>query len=199
MANRWSAPESVETVVIGAGHAGLAASTALAARGLEHVVLERGRIGQTWRDQRWDSFRLNTPRWMSRLAGDRCRAETRDGFDTTEEYLAALERHARRLRLPVRERAGEVRVRMGPRGTFDVTASETMLRARNVVAAAGFLNRPRIPAAAARLAPRVLQLDVTSYRSPSGLPDGGVLVAGGGQSGCQIVEDLLDGGRDVVL
>ena len=200
MANRRViVPEAVETVVIGAGHAGLAASTALADRGLEHVVLERGSIGQTWRDQRWDSFRLNTPRWMSRLPGDRCRRETRDGYDTAGEFLAVLERHARRLRLPVREHAGDARVRRGPRGTFDVTAGGTTLRARNVIAAGGFLNRPRIPPAAAGVTPRVLQLDLSSYRSPGELPDGGVLVAGGGQSGGQIVEDLLDAGRDVVL
>ena len=107
MANRrGSVPEAVETVVIGAGHAGLAASTALAARDLEHVVLEaRGSIGQTWRDQRWDSFRLNTPRWMSRLPGDRCRRRrgrlrhgrgVPDGSRTPRPPAAAARAGARR-------------------------------------------------------------------------------------------------------
>ena len=86
----------VETVVVGAGHAGLAASWALAQRGVEHVVLEEGRIGQVWRTERWDSFRLNTTRWMSRLDGEEPGGEDVDGFDTAPEFVAALEQFARR-------------------------------------------------------------------------------------------------------
>ena len=105
MANRRvMVPEAVETVVIGAGHAGLAASTALAARDLEHVVLERGGIGQTWRDQRWDSFRLNTPRWMSRLPGQTAAGGTR-GRGTTPPGVPRRPRATRATAAAARPRA----------------------------------------------------------------------------------------------
>ena len=103
------AVHDVETVVVGAGHAGLAASWALAERGVEHVVLEEGRIGQTWRTDRWVSFRLNTTRWMSRLPGETVGEADADGFDTAREFAEALAEYVRVRDLPVREEVGPAR------------------------------------------------------------------------------------------
>ena len=189
----------VETVVVGAGHAGLAASWALHERGLEHVVLEEGRVGQTWRDDRWSSFRLNTPRWMSRPPGASVGAGDPDGFDTAPEFADVLVAFRDRHELPVTEHAGAATVvRDGPHRQRGETPTGSV-RASNVIVATGFQKVVGRPAAAAVLAPRLLQLDTCTYRSPDRLPDGGVLVVGGGQSGCQIAEDLARAGRDVML
>jgi cation diffusion facilitator CzcD-associated flavoprotein CzcO len=114
----------VETVVIGAGHAGLAAGWALAENGAEHVVLEEGRIGQTWRDDRWDSFRLNTARWMSRLPGHDLSGSDADGFDTAPEFVSAP---GRRPHVPPRGR-GEHRA--GEGGARRVGPARRSLRRR---------------------------------------------------------------------
>jgi putative flavoprotein involved in K+ transport len=188
----------VETLVVGAGHAGLAAGWALAERGLEHVIVEQGRVGETWRSDRWASFRLNTCRWMSRLPGDEVDADRRDGFDTAAEFAGALEAYARRRRLPVLAGAGAASVRRADGGYVAETADDA-LSAANVIVATGFQKVPWRPSYAVDLSPRVLQLDTATYRDPASLPDGGVLVAGGGQSGAQIAEDLARAGRRVVL
>jgi putative flavoprotein involved in K+ transport len=189
----------VETVVVGAGHAGLAASWALHERGLEHVVLEEGRIGQTWRDDRWSSFRLNTPRWMSRLPGQSAGAADADGYDTALEFTRALEAFRDMHGLPVTERAGTVSVVRDASGGLLVDTPSVSIHARNVIVATGFQKLVSRPHAAGSLAPRLLQLNTCTYRSGGGLPDGGVLVVGGGQSGCQIAEDLALAGRRVML
>jgi putative flavoprotein involved in K+ transport len=189
----------VETIVVGAGHAGLAASWALQERGLEHVVLEEGRIGQTWRDDRWSSFRLNTPRWMSRLPGQSGSTADADGFDTALEFTRALEAFRDMHGLPVTESAGTAAVVRDDSGGLLVDTPSVSMRARNVIVATGFQRLLARPHAAGSLAPRLLQLDTCTYRSADGLPDGGVLVVGGGQSGCQIAEDLAAAGRRVML
>jgi putative flavoprotein involved in K+ transport len=189
----------VETVVVGAGHAGLAASWALTERGVEHVVLEEGRIGQAWRTDRWDSFRLNTPRWMSRLPGQTVDEAGADGFDTAPEFVAALEDCVRIHDLPVREAVGPARVEHDADSGFVVHVADGDLRARSVILATGFQRIPVRPPPAGSLSPRVLQLDTATYRSPVEIADGAVLVVGGGQSGAQIAEDLAGAGRRVLL
>ena len=189
----------VETVVVGAGHAGVAASWALAERELEHVVLEEGGVGQTWRSERWDSFRLNTPRWMSRMPGQSVAGAKADGFDTAAEFAASLEEYVRLRALPVREHTGRVRVEQNPDGGFVIRAADEDVVARNVILATGFQRVPVRPPLAETVSPRLLQLDTATYRSPEAVADGAVLVVGGGQSGCQIAEDLAAAGRRVLL
>jgi putative flavoprotein involved in K+ transport len=189
----------VETVVVGAGHAGLAASWALAQRGVEHVVLEEGRVGQTWRSDRWDSFRLNTVRWMSRLPGQVVADGAAEGFDTAAEFAAALEDGVRLHGLPVREQAGPARVEENGDGRFTVRVREGELTARSVILATGFQRVPVRPLVAGAVSQRVLQLDTATYRSPAEIADGAVLVVGGGQSGAQIAEDLVAAGRRVLF
>jgi putative flavoprotein involved in K+ transport len=182
----------VDCAVVGAGPAGLAASAALAARGVDHLVLERGRAGESWRSQRWRSFQLNTPGWMNRLLGD----QPRDAYPTGPEVVDRLERLA--AACPVREGVGVSRLAVAGDG-YALSTDAGELQARAVVVATGDQNRPRLPALAAAFPDRLAQVHTGGYRDPGRLPDGAVLVVGSAQSGCQIAEDLLAGGRRVIL
>jgi len=182
----------IDCVVVGAGPAGRATSAALSARGVEHVVLERGRVGESWPSQRWDSFRLNTPGWMNQLLGE----QARDTYATGVEVVQRLEKLA--ADCPVRE--GVPVARLAPAGDrFVLQAGGGDLLARTVVVATGDQNLPKVPALAGRFPDRVAHYHTADYRGPDQLPDGAVLVVGSAQSGCQIAEDLRAGGRRVVL
>jgi putative flavoprotein involved in K+ transport len=191
--------ERIDGLVIGAGQAGLGVSRELARRGVEHVVLEHGRIGETWRSQRWDAFALNSPAWMNRLPGDAAPARP-DEFPSAPQFAVGLERYAFSHRLPVHQ---GVAVRSLDRGSTDdslsVATDEGLFDARSVVVASGGARVPRVPAMASALSRSILQLHTAGYRSPGELPAGAVLVVGGAQSGVQIAEDLLHAGRDVFL
>jgi putative flavoprotein involved in K+ transport len=193
-------------VVIGAGQAGLAASYHLTARGLEHVVLERGRIGDTWRTQRWDSFALNTPGWRSHLrADDPDRRPDDDAFLTALGFVGRLETFAARHRLPVREGVTVTGVTAAERAGDGFTIATAgadgpdELRARNIIVASGILNVPRLPPIAAELPVGLPQVTAADYRSPAGLPTGAVLVVGGAQTGVQLAEDLVAAGLRTFL
>jgi putative flavoprotein involved in K+ transport len=189
--------EHIDTLVIGAGQAGLGVSRELHVRGVEHLVLERGRIGESWRSQRWASFALNTPAWMNRLPGD-VAPSCPDAFATAPEFVLGLERYAFSGRLPVREGVTVRAVSRRDDG-LHVETDDGAFAARAVVLASGGSAVPRIPAVADGLSGSVHQVHTADYRTPDALPDGGVLVVGGGQSGVQIAEDLLHAGRDVFL
>jgi putative flavoprotein involved in K+ transport len=195
-------------VVVGGGQAGLATSYHLALRGVDHVVLERGEIGETWQSQRWDSFALNTPGWLNQLPEDQVDADERDAFASGAAFVGRLALFADRHALPVRTKTTVERVAAdgtsddgfvvsvaGPDGG----GSAERIRARTVVVASGILNVPRIPPIAAALPADVLQLTAASYRNAAGLPPGAILVVGAAQSGVQIVEDLVEAGRTVYL
>lgn len=191
--------DRLDAVVIGAGHAGLAVSRRLADAGIEHLVLERGEIAQSWRAQRWDSFRLNTPSSMNRLPGGPEAADP-DGFLGRDAWIAELEAYARQESLPVRTRANVTSVSADGNGDFVVTIrDDETVRTRSVVVASGIANTQKLPSAAAAIDRRIEILTTGTYRRPSQLPPGAVFVVGSAQSGCQIVEDLLDAGREVYL
>jgi putative flavoprotein involved in K+ transport len=190
--------ERVRVAVVGAGQAGLAVSRELSALGVEHVVLERGRIGETWRG-RWDSFCLVTPNWSVQLPGGEYDGPEPDGFMPRDDIVRHLERYATRWGAPVREGVGVDRVEPRGDGGFHVRTRDGELATDAVVVATGTYRRPHLPAAAATLPAGLLQLTADDYRSPEALPDGAVLVVGSGQSGCQIAEELQLAGRDVVL
>jgi len=187
--------------VIGAGHVGLATSWHLGRLGVEHVVLEAGRVGETWRTQRWDSFALNTPSWANVLPGQTEPAEPRDGFQTRDAWVHRLEDYATTQRLPVREATQITALEHAPGGGgFRLTTGGgDEIEARSVVVAAGFQRIPKLPTLATALPPSVKSLHTAHYRSPDQLPPGAVLVVGSAQSGGQIAEDLLDAGRRVFL
>jgi putative flavoprotein involved in K+ transport len=186
------------TVVIGAGHAGLAVSRCLADRGVEHVVLERGRLGERWRTARWDSFRLLTPAWMMRLPGYAYEGEDGDAYLTAHELVSYLGEYARSFAAPVQEMTTVTRVGRAGAG-YVVGTDRGDWRSSNVVIATGYHTRAVIPAVAAGLPPELVQLNPASYRRPELLPDGAVLVVGASASGVQIADELAQSGRDVVL
>ena len=194
-----SPASSLDAVVIGAGHAGLAVSRRFTDAGIEHIVLERGEIGETWRTQRWDSFTLNTPNALNRLPGGPGHARPED-FLGRDAWIAELEAFARTGSLPVRTHANVTAVTAAGNGGFVVAIdSDETVRTRSVVVASGIANTQKVPAAAAGIDRRTLVLTTGTYRQPSQLPPGAVLVVGSAQSGCQITEDLLDAGREVYL
>ena len=186
------------TVIIGAGHAGLAMSRSLTDRGVEHVVLERSRLGERWRSARWDSFRLLTPAWMMRLPGQSYEGDSPDAFLTVPELLGYLDAYARSFEAPVHEMTTVTRVSRTGR-SYLVSTDRGEWQCSNVVIATGYHSRPIIPAVAAGLPREMVQLNPASYRRPDLLPDGGVLVVGASSSGVQIADELADSGRDVVL
>jgi len=193
--------QRLDAAVVGGGHAGLAVSQRLAAAGIDHVVLERGRIGETWRSQRWGSFVLNTPSWANRLPGDADAdvLQPVDAFHSAATFADRLAAYAARWGLPVRP--GTPVTSVDPvDGGFEVGVGGTdgeRVFARSVVVASGIQNVPRVPPIAAALPAWLTQVPALAYRDPASLPEGAVLVVGGGQTGGQIVEDLLVGGRRV--
>lgn len=190
-------------VVVGGGQGGLGVAYYLAQGGVDFVVLERGRLGETWLSQRWDSFALNTPNWMNGLPGAPYEGPDPFGFMTHSELAASFEKYAERFRLPTRTGVTVTGVGIADgEGRYLVVGEtndgeEVSYEAHSVVIASGILQSPRIPALSSKIPDDVVQLHTGSYRSPDGLPDGAVLVVGGGQSGAQIVEDLCGAGRTV--
>ena len=189
--------DAPQTVVVGGGQAGLAASHELTAAGVPHVVLERGRVGQTWRG-RWDSFCLVTPNWACRLPGHHYDGDDPDGFMPRDEIVGYMERYAEGFGAPVREGVEVTGLRRSGEG-LRLDTSEGELEARNVILSTGAYQRAHRPQGAASLPADLLQIDVEGYRNPDELPAGAVLVVGSGQSGCQIAEELHQAGRDVFL
>jgi len=194
--------EPYDAVVVGGGHSGLASSWHLASRGIEHLVLEAGRVGESWRSSRWDSFAINTPGWSLRLPGDEIGPGPRDGFPLCAAWIEYLDSYVRRHSLPIRTGAQVTSLGRSPSadGFLIRTADhEVPLKARSVIIASGFQRVGTVPAIAAGLPPGVLSMPASQYRSASGLPAGGVLIVGSAQSGGQIAEDLLDAGRTVLM
>jgi putative flavoprotein involved in K+ transport len=193
---RSGRPGPVDVVVVGAGQAGLAVSYYLRAFGVEHVVLERGRVGESWRSARWDSFTLVTPDWMTRLPGHVLGAGTGPDFLPRDAVVGLLEGFA--ASLPVNEGVEVVSVTTDGHG-YLVTTPAQQFYARAVVIAGGGQRIPVVPPLAARLPAELHQCDAARYRNPAGLPPGAVLVVGSGQSGAQIADELAAAGRDVLL
>ena len=187
--------DRADVVVVGGGQAGLATSHELAQRGVEHLVLERGRVAQTWRS-RWDSFCLVTPNWTVRLPGGAYDGDDPAGYMPRDAIVEHLERYA--AGAPVREGTDVSSIARTDEG-FELTTSAGPLRARQVVLSTGAYQRAHRPAAVTAIPPSLPVLDVDAYRSEATLPPGRVLVVGSGQSGCQIAEELAEAGREVVL
>lgn len=187
-----------DVVVIGGGQAGLAVSHQLTARGVEHVVLERGRVAQTWRD-RWDSFCLVTPNWTVQLPGGAYAGDDPDGFMPRDDIVAHLTAYAASFAAPVREGVDVTSLHRDGDGGFVLDTSDGQMRARTVIVCSGAYQRPHRPANADTLPQGLLQIDAEQYRNPSALPDGKVLVVGSGQTGVQLAEELYESGRDVFL
>ena len=188
--------DKAPTIVVGGGPAGLAASYELQRAGIDHVVLERGRVGQSWRD-RWDSFCLVTPNWYVQLPGGEYAGEDPDGFMSRDEVVAHLERYAQGFGAPILDCIDVTAMCSDAGGGFVIDTSEGQMRTDAVVVATGAFQRPHRPPV--NLPTGVFVISAESYTSPDDLPAGGVLVVGSGQTGCQIADELHRSGREVTL
>ena len=189
---------TITTVVVGAGHAGLAMSHRLSARSIDHVVLERGEVANTWKTERWDSLRLLTPNWQSRLPGHRYDGDDLDGFMTMPEVISFIERYAGIVDAPVQTGTTVSRVRRDAYG-YEVTTSEGCWRTRSVVVATGACNVAHLPAFAADVPAGIDPLTAAAYRNPDQLADGGVLVVGASATGIQLADEIHRSGRPVTV
>lgn len=194
----------LEVAVIGAGQAGLAMSYNLQQRGLRHLVFEKGKIGNSWATQRWDSFQFNTPNKINMLPGIENDFSDPDGFCTAEDFVAYLQNYVDALDLPVLENTEVLSVgKASGSDLFSITVvqagTEKTYQSKKVVVASGIQNLEVVPDFANDLSPEVVQMHASEYRNADKLPGGAVLVVGSGQSGVQIAEDLLEAGRKVFL
>lgn len=185
-------------VVIGAGQAGLAVSHLLTAAGLEHVVLERGRVAERWASYSWESLRLLTPNWLSRLPDFRYTGHEPAGFMSAAAVTGYLRSYALQSDAPVVEGAEVLSVRRRGDG-YQVATDTGCWIADAVVVATGWCDVPHVPALAVALDPRIEQLTPATYRNPAALPEGGVLVVGASATGVQLADELARANRRVQL
>lgn len=189
---------AIDTVVIGAGHCGLAMSRELAARDIDHVVLERGEVANSWRTERWDSLRLLTPNWQNRLPGYAYDGDDPDGFMTMPEVVSFIAGYAARIQAPVEDGVEVTAVEPTDDG-YAVRTSRGDWRTRAVVLASGACNLPNVPKVAAELPAGVVSVTSLDYRRPDDLPPGGALVVGASATGLQLAEEIACSGRPVTL
>ena len=191
--------EEVDTLVVGAGQAGVALSEHLSGCDVPHLILERHRIAERWRSERWDSLVANGPAWHDRFPGMVFPGGDPDAFISKEEVADYFVAYAEKIAAPIRcgVEVKEVR-RIAGRPGFRVETSEGVIEAQSVVAATGPFQRPVIPRIVPEDAP-ILQMHSNSYRNPTQLPDGAVLVVGAGSSGVQIADELARAGKHVYL
>lgn len=187
-------------IVVGAG---LAASYHLTKYGIAQIVFERGRIGESWRSQRWDSFKTNSTNKLNVLPEQTWQDETAaDEFATAAQLVSSFEQYAITHRLPVAENSNVISVEISG-NLFDVAVSSnnTVInyRSRQVLIASGAANKMRLPGFSQQIADDIMQIHTSQYRNAAQLPEGAVLLVGSAQSGCQIAEDLLSSGRKVYL
>ena len=186
------------TVVIGAGHSGLAMSKCLSDRSIEHIVLERHMVANSWRSERWDSLRLLTPNWQCRLPGFSYDGSDPDGYMTMAEVVDFISNYADLTNAPVRTETSVSSVRrVGDE--YRVTTNQDEWQCDTVVVATGAFNVPRVPPLSAALPSAVTVLTPFSYTNPDRLPEGGVLVVGASATGVQIAYEVQRSGRQVTL
>ncbi len=190
--------ERIDTLVVGGGQAGLAMSEHLGKQGVPHLVLERNRIAERWRTERWDSLVANGPAWHDRFPGMTFSTLDPESFASKDEIVAYFMAYARQIGAPIREGVEVWSVERKADGTFVARTSQGLIEAQNVVAATGPFQRPIVPDVVPVEA-GLFQVHSSGYRNPGQLPDGAVLVVGAGSSGAQIADELLRAGRKVYL
>jgi putative flavoprotein involved in K+ transport len=189
---------SVDVAIIGGGQAGLSTSWYLKQAEVDHVVLEAGRVAETWRSRRWDSFCLVTPNWTVQLPGAKYSGSDPDGFMLLAELVDYFQSYANSFEAPLEEDSTVTKLEASG-GEFLLTLASGAIKARSVVVATGAYQRPHRPAGAESIPDGVTQLFAEEYSNPAGLPPGAVLVVGSGQTGCQLAEELHQSGRRVFL
>ena len=192
--------EPLGAVIVGAGQAGLATSYHLKRLGVDHVLLERGNPGDTWRAQRWDSFVLTTPSRINSLPGVPFNPSSPDSFESAAAVTKYFEDYASTTGLPIRTNTPVLAAhRSTDNGLIEVETPDCRFITRNLVVASGSQNIPRFPKIANSCPPSIKSVHTAEYRNPSQLPDGNVMVVGSAKSGCQIAEELLQTDRSVYL
>lgn len=186
------------TIVIGAGHAGLAMSRCLTERSIDHVVLERGEVANSWKTERWDSLRLLTPNWLSRLPGYGYEGHDPDAYRAMPETIEFIERYADVISAPVQPHTTVTSVRRKHDG-YQIVADQGHWQCQTVVLAAGACNIAHVPAVAEAVPSAIATLTPIQYRNPDQLVEGGVLVVGASASGIQIADEIHRSGRPVTL
>ncbi len=189
---------AVDVVVIGAGHSGLAMSHCLGALSIEHVVLERGEVANSWRNERWDSLRLLTPNWLSRLPGCAYDGDDPDGYMDMDQVVDFVSRYAERTRAPVETGTEVVRVCRSGAG-YRVMTNRGDWHCRAIVIASGAFNKAAVPAVAKDVPAGVQQVTAHDYKNPAQLPDGEVLVVGASATGLQLAAEIHASGRPVTV
>jgi len=199
MSTEQSLPQSVDTLVVGGGQAGIAISEHLSGHGISHLVLEKGRIAEGWRSVRWDSLVMNGPAWHDRFPSLEFTSHDKDSFPGKEDVAAYFERYVAHIKAPLRTGVEVKQVtRNASGGGFLVETSHGTVKAQRIVAATGPFQKPIIPA----IAPKdegLTQIHSAHYKKPQQLPEGAVLVVGAGSSGVQIADELQRAGRTVYL
>jgi len=186
------------TVIVGAGQSGLAMSRHLTDRSIDHVVFERGKVANSWRTERWDSLRLLTPNWQSRLPAYAYNGDDPDGFMSMPEVVQFLQRYAEVSVAPVETGTRVTQVRPLD-GGYEVSTNRGPWRCRTLVVASGACNIAATPSLSASLPHKVTSLAPLQYRNPDLLPDGGVMIVGASASGIQLAREIRASGRRVVL
>jgi putative flavoprotein involved in K+ transport len=184
--------------VIGAGHAGLAVSHFLSQRSIDHVVIERGEVANSWRTERWDSLRLLTPNWQSRLPGHEYDGDDPDGYMTMPEVIEFIDSYAKTVEAPLRTHTTVKSLRPNHDGYETVTDDGTWSSPTVMLATGGF-NLANIPAIAHDIPGSIKTVTPLQYRAPDQLPDGAVLVVGASATGIQIADEVHASGRPVTL
>jgi putative flavoprotein involved in K+ transport len=192
--------EKLETVVVGGGQSGLAMSYCLQQQGREHIILERHRIAERWRSERWDSLTFQFPNWAMHLPGHPYQAGDPESFAPKDEVVRYIENYASIIKAPLRCGVAVTTLKQKPGSLrFRLETTEGEIEAANVVIATGPYQKPAILVEMMHAMPAVIHMHSSQYRNPTQLPQGAVLVIGSGNSGCQITEDFLKAGRDVYL
>ena len=196
--NGAEARHLIDTIVIGAGHAGLAASYCLSERSIDHLVIERGEVANSWRNERWDSLTLLTPNWQSRLPGFSYSGNDPDGFMTMQEVVSFIDDYSRHIKAPLVTNTKVTSLRQSDDG-YQVVTEHGKHHCRTVVIASGACNVPAFPKAAKDLPADIQQVTSWEYRNPEQLREGGVLVVGASATGLQLAEEIHLSGRPVTI
>ena len=191
-----------DVIVVGAGYSGLAASYHLKGYGLNHIIFERGKIGESWRSQRWDNFRFNSTNKLNVLPGEDPEPANPDSFSSAPAFVLALEHYVKSHQLPVVENSKVISIeKLLQVFVVSVLCNHEIKKyyCKQVLIASGIANEIKIPSIAKNISESIKQLHTSEYKNSNQLPNGAVLVVGSAQSGCQITEDLLNAGRKVWL
>jgi putative flavoprotein involved in K+ transport len=192
--------EKIDTVIIGAGHAGLTMSYFLSQRGLEHVIVERGRVGERWISERWDSFHFQFPNWTIELPGYKYQTQDPDGFVSGRQIVRFIQEYADFIKAPVRSGVDVTALEISSNSMpYLLRTTAGAIEASNVVIATGQREKGVIPQFSSDVPNDIRQLHSSAYRNPDELAPGAVMVVGSGASGFQIAEDLHQNGRQVYV